>query len=71
MFVNQQYQCPDCGSFEGYRSRRRNFLEKYMLPMFLLQPVRCGDCYRRSNVSMFIRVPARVQKFPMRPHAAA
>ena len=50
---SRQYQCADCGGFEGYRSRRRNLLEKYILPLLMLQPVRCASCYRRTHVSMF------------------
>jgi hypothetical protein len=68
--LQKQYQCPDCGGSEGYRSRRRNLLEKYLLPVFLLQPVRCVTCYRRSNISMLIDVPERVQKLAVRRQAA-
>ena len=67
----KQYQCPDCGGPDGYRSRPRTFSEKYILPLFLLRPVRCSDCYRRSIVSMFIDVPERDHTPPVRPQAAA
>jgi hypothetical protein len=51
---SSQYQCPDCGSTSAYRSRRRGFMEKFLLPIFLLQPVRCTQCFRRIRVSMFV-----------------
>jgi hypothetical protein len=70
MFRNG-YQCPDCGGSDAYRSRRRTFLEKYILPLLLLQPVRCATCYRRSNVSMLIDVPEREHRSPVKRQAAA
>jgi len=35
-----EFHCDDCGSDAGFRSRRRTFSERYLLPLFLLQPVR-------------------------------
>jgi hypothetical protein len=52
--VRKQFQCRDCGSVEGYRSRPRNFVEKYVLPALYLRPVRCGDCFRRSYQPGFV-----------------
>lgn len=49
----KQYHCPDCGGSEAYRSRRRNSLEKYFYPLFLQQPVRCANCFRRAWIPMF------------------
>jgi hypothetical protein len=63
------YRCPDCGGSEGYRSRRRNFVEKRILPLLLLRPVRCVNCYRRIQVSMFVDVPER--KSPANRRVAA
>jgi hypothetical protein len=68
--VLSQYQCPDCGGSDAYRSRRRNFLEKYLEPVFLLQPVRCANCFRRTTVLMFVRAREREQR-PDPPHVAA
>jgi predicted RNA-binding Zn-ribbon protein involved in translation (DUF1610 family) len=69
------YQCPDCGSQIGFRSRRRSFLERYVLPLFLLQPVRCGDCFRRDYRLVFTRVRERlsdtVRLLPAKPQAAS
>ena len=69
--LSKQYQCPDCGGFEGCRSRRRNLLEKYVLPLFMLRPVRCVNCYRRTRVSIFIDLPERANKLAQRGQAAA
>jgi hypothetical protein len=43
-----QFQCRHCGQEEAYRSRRRSLVERFVLPLLLLKPVRCGRCYRRS-----------------------
>jgi hypothetical protein len=53
------FECKDCGGFNGYRSRPRNFRERFLLPLFLFRPVRCGDCYRRSYQSVLIPVRER------------
>ena len=66
-----QYECPDCGGSDAYRSRRRSFLEKYILPLFLLRPVRCVNCFRRTNVSIFMRVPERERRSVTKRQAAA
>lgn len=70
-YLSKQYQCPDCGGSNGYRSRRRNFYEKCILPVFLAQPVRCADCFRRNHVSMFVDVPDRKAKSGMARHVTA
>jgi hypothetical protein len=56
----QSYSCRDCGSEVGFRSRRRNLIERYLLPLFLLQPVRCGDCFRRDYRLIFTKVRDRL-----------
>ena len=56
-FYFKQFHCIDCGSDVAYRSRPRSLTEKYVLPVFRLQTVRCADCFRR-----FVRpasMPAR------------
>jgi len=55
----QPYRCRDCGSEEGFRSRRRTFLERYLLPLFLLRPVRCAECFRRDYRWIFTHVRER------------
>jgi len=42
------FHCHDCGSHEAYRSRPRNVIERFVLPLLYLRAVRCGDCFRRS-----------------------
>jgi hypothetical protein len=54
-----EYHCGDCGSDVGFRSRPRSFSERYLLPLFLLQPVRCGECYHRDYRPIFQPVPER------------
>jgi len=34
------FECRDCGGFHGYRSRPKNFTEKFLLPLMFLRPVR-------------------------------
>jgi hypothetical protein len=55
----RHYQCRDCGSEVGFRSRRRNLFERYILPLFLLGPVRCGECFRRDYRLIFTKVCSR------------
>jgi hypothetical protein len=59
-FFSQPYQCRDCGSDVGFRSRRRTFTERFLLPMLLLQPVRCGECFRRDYRLISTRVRDRL-----------
>jgi hypothetical protein len=56
------YQCRDCGSAEGFRSRRRSLIERFILPLLLLQPVRCGECFRRDYRLIFTRVRDRLSE---------
>lgn len=58
--IFQSYYCRDCGSDVGFRSRRRNLAERYLLPLLLLQPVRCGECFRRDYRLIFTRVRERM-----------
>jgi len=58
------YRCHDCGSEVGFRSRRRTFTERYFLPLFLLRPVRCSECFRRDYRSIFTRVRERLSDTP-------
>jgi len=58
------YRCHDCGSEVGFRSRRRTLTERYLLPLFLLQPVRCGECFRRDYRLIFTQVSDRLSDTP-------
>ena len=55
-----KFHCDDCGSDIGFRSRRRSFLERYLLPIFFLQPVRCAECFRRDYRLVFVPVQERL-----------
>jgi hypothetical protein len=63
-----EFHCDDCGSKTGFRSRRRSFSERYLLPIFLLQPVRCAECFRRDyrllSVPVKERLPEPIRKMP-------
>jgi len=61
---SQRYRCHDCGSEVGFRSRRRTLTERYLLPLFLLQPVRCGECFRRDYRLIFTQVRNRLSETP-------
>ncbi len=56
------YRCDDCGCGIGFRSRRRTFSERYLLPIFLLQPVRCSECFRRDYRLVFTPVRDRLSE---------
>jgi len=58
------YRCRDCGSEVGFRSRRRSVTERFILPLFLLQPVRCGECFRRDYRLIFTPVRKRLSETP-------
>ncbi len=58
-FFSRSYQCRDCGSDVGFRSRRRTFIERFLLPLLFLRPVRCGECFRRDYRLIFTRVEDR------------
>ena len=58
--MNQSYRCRDCGSEIGFRSRRRTLTERFVLPLFLLRPVRCGECFRRDYRLIFTPVRDRL-----------
>jgi hypothetical protein len=57
---NSSYRCNDCGSEIGFRSRRRSLTERFLLPLFLMQPVRCGECFRRDYRLIFTPVRDRL-----------
>ena len=63
------YICHDCGSQVGFRSRRRNVLERFFLPLVLLQPVRFGECFRRDYRLIFTAVRDRLSEIRKIPPA--
>ena len=58
------YHCSDCGSEIGFRSRRRTLVERFILPILLLRPVRCGECFRRDYRLIFTPMRDRVVAAP-------
>ena len=63
-YLTRPYLCRDCGCEVGFRSRRRTLSERYILPLFLLQPVRCGECFRRDYRLIFTQVRDRLPDVP-------
>ena len=66
-----EFHCDDCGSDTGFRSRRRTFSERYLLPIFLLQPVRCAECFRRDYRLIFMPVKERLSEAVGKPTVSA
>jgi hypothetical protein len=62
-----EFHCDDCGSDTGFRSRRRTFSERFLLPIFLLQPVRCAECFRRDYRLIFMPVRERLSEAVAKP----
>ena len=62
--VVSPYRCRDCGSEIGFKSRRRTLTERFVLPLFLLKPVRCGECFRRDYRLIFTQVRERLSDAP-------
>ena len=62
--VIPSYRCRDCGSEVGFKSRRRTLTERFVLPLFLLKPVRCGECFRRDYRLIFTQVRERLSDAP-------
>ena len=66
-----EFHCRDCGGNVGFRSRRRTFSERYILPIFYLQPVRCGECFRRDYRLMSMQVRERLTEVKSKPAMSA
>jgi len=65
-YLTRPYLCRDCGCEVGFRSRRRTATERYILPLLLLQPVRCAECFRRDYRLIFTQVRDRLPDAPLR-----
>ena len=65
----EEFHCRSCGRQEAYRSRPRNFFERYVLPLLLLQAVRCERCYHRSYILRTIPLLERAQGEPKPPQS--
>jgi hypothetical protein len=64
-----EFQCRDCGSGVAFRSRRRSLVERYIMPLLLLKPVRCGECFRREYSLVFTEVKQRLSEVSRMPVA--
>ena len=53
------FRCPECSGRVAYRSRPRGLFEKHVLPVMLLQAVRCERCYLRVYALSMIPVLER------------
>jgi hypothetical protein len=53
------YRCRDCGKGVGFRSRPRTLMERYIIPLTLIQPVSCAECSRRDYRLIFTPVSER------------
>ena len=51
-----RYYCKTCGCDVAFRSHPRTFTERFLLPIFLHQPVRCSECFCRDYRSIFTAV---------------
>jgi hypothetical protein len=63
------YRCRDCGKGIGFRSRPRTLMERYILPLTLMRPVRCAECFRRDYWLIFTPVRERLQSSDENPSA--
>jgi len=54
-----EFHCKHCGAHQAYRSRPRGLFEKRVLPLFLLKPVRCENCFHRVYVFRSVRALER------------
>lgn len=68
---SEEFHCPGCAGEEAYESRPRGFLERYVLPLLFLRPVRCDHCYLRSYVPRTVAARVRpARKHPESQHPA-
>jgi hypothetical protein len=49
-----RFHCSWCGNAVAFLSRPKSRAEKYLFPLFLLRPVRCGECFRRQYRPVFV-----------------
>ena len=45
--LNRSSKCPNCGSHQYYKSRRRGLWEHILHSIFSLSPLRCTNCDER------------------------
>jgi hypothetical protein len=62
-----EFHCDDCGGDSGFRSRPRTFSERFLLPIFLLRPARCAECFRRDYRLIFVPLRERLPEAKGKP----
>ena len=65
----EEFHCRSCGGEEAYRSRARGVFERYVLPMMMLQTVRCERCFHRTYALRTISALDRNQTERKRPES--
>lgn len=65
-----EFRCQDCGKNVAIRSHSRTFSERYILPVFLLQPVRCQNCFRRAYRTVLTPVVPQFERPVSAKHIA-
>ncbi len=66
--VRPAFVCAHCGGREGYYGERQGLLERYVLPLMLIQPMRCCDCGKRSHwlpVGLIAQVVSGADQAPL------
>lgn len=55
----REFHCPDCHGQKAYRSRYRSNLERALLFVLMLKPLRCERCFHRSYALRTVLVVER------------
>ncbi len=62
--------CPQCHSLDVHRSRRRGFVERFLLALIFLRPLRCEKCKARYYGYVY-STPLRVERPLPKPEVSA
>ena len=57
--LSAEIHCSGCGNRGACHSRPRGFVEKQLLPVLMLKPVRCDHCFHRFYVRRSVPVSER------------
>ena len=61
--------CPQCHSLDVHRSRRRGFVERFLLALIFKRPFRCDKCKARYYGYVY-STPLRVENPIVKPQEA-
>jgi hypothetical protein len=66
---NAMFTCQDCGFHVAIRSKKRGPWERLVVPLFLLRPARCANCFRRVYCWVWtpLREPVELNGSGLRP----